>query len=139
MANLSITAANVLRQPRSDTNSGVAGASITQGQVIYRDPTDNSLKLADADAAATAPSATGQLFIALSAAATGQPIAYLTTGQVTIGATLTVGTAYYLSTTSGSICLESDLASGDFPIFLGFAISTTVLNFTPLAAGVAKA
>jgi hypothetical protein len=49
-------------------------------------------------------------------------------GAITIGATLTAGTAYYLSDTPGGICPLADLLSGEYVVLLGLAASTTVLN-----------
>lgn len=136
MADLTITAANVLKSAAAGQTSGVAGASITQGQLVYVDTSDsNKLKLADADVSASSFVAG----VALTAAAAGQPIVYLTRGVYTVGATVAVGTAYYVSTTSGAICLESDLSSGDFATFIGFGVSTTQIDFQPLPSGVAKA
>jgi hypothetical protein len=136
MADLSITAANVARGTGSQVSSGTADVAITQGKSVYLDTTTQTIKLADADALASASINVG---VSLNAAAAGQPVTYQTFGPITIGATVTVGTAYYVSATAGSICLESDLASGDFPLLLGFATSTTVINLQPFAARVAKA
>lgn len=135
MAVLTITAANVAKGASANTKSGTAGAAITQGQPIYLDATTSTLFPADADALASA----AVVGIALNAAATGQPVTYQTSGPITIGATVVTGTAYYASTTAGGVCLESDLASGDFATFLGFATSTTVIRIDIKAAGVAKA
>jgi hypothetical protein len=77
--------------------------------------------------------------IALNAASTGQPVTYQTSGPITIGATVVVGTAYYASTTAGGVCLESDLVTGDFATFLGFATTAAVITLDIKAAGVAKA
>lgn len=135
MANLTITAANVAKGSGSNTRSGTAGAGITQGQPIYLDAVTKTLFPADADALASA----AVVGFALNAASTGQPVVYQITGNITIGATVVPGTAYYASATAGSVCLESDLASGDFATFLGFAISTTVISIDIKASGVAKA
>lgn len=136
MADLTITAANVAAGTNaSKVNSYLAGASITAGQAIYLDDATGTMKLADADTLA-ASEAKG---IALNSASTGQPISYQRSGNITIGATVAVGVAYYVSTTAGGICLESDLSTGDFPHFLGFATSTTVIALDPKACGVAKA
>ena len=136
MANITITAASVARGTGSQVSSGTADIAITQGQSVYLDTTTLTVKLADADALASAPTNVG---VSLNAAAAGQPVTYQTTGPITIGATVATGTAYYVSTTAGGICLESDLATGDFPLLLGFATSTTVINLLPFAARVAKA
>jgi hypothetical protein len=136
MANLTITAASVAAGSNAAlVNQYLAGATITQGQAVYVDSTTNTVMLADADVLASS-AATG---VALNAASIGQPITYQRYGNITIGATVAVGVAYYVSTTAGSICLESDLATGDFPHFLGFATSTTVIALDPKACGVAKA
>ena len=53
MAAISITAANVLASGGTKRQVGTAGATITAGQVLYKDAThSNSLKLADADSTA---------------------------------------------------------------------------------------
>jgi hypothetical protein len=135
MAVLTITAASVAPGTGSKTKSGTAGAAITQGQPVYLDATAITIFPADADVLASA----AVVGIALNAASTGQPVTYQTSGPITIGATVVVGTAYYASTTTGGVCRESDLASGDFATFLGFATSTTVITLDIKAAGVAKA
>ena len=56
--------------------------------------------------------------------------------DITIGATLTAGTAYYLSATAGGICPFADLGAGDRVIFLDIAKSTSVLHFRPIDSGV---
>jgi hypothetical protein len=136
MANLTITAASVAAGTNaSKVNSYLAGASITAGQSVYLDSTTSTIKLADADVLASSDA----VGVALNSASTGQPITYQRSGNITIGATVVPGTAYYVSTTAGAICLESDLATGDFPHFLGFATSTTVIALDLKACGVAKA
>jgi hypothetical protein len=135
MAVLTITAASVAPGTGAKTKSGTAGAVITQGQPVYLDAATITLLPADADLIASA----AVVGIALNAASTGQPVTYQTSGPITIGATVVTGTAYYASTTAGGVCLESDLASGDFATFLGFATSTTVITLDIKASGVAKA
>lgn len=135
MSVLTITAASVASGTNAKTKSGTAGAAITQGQPVYLDAATIKLLPADADLVASAD----VVGIALNAASTGQPVTYQTSGPITIGATVVVGTAYFASTTAGGVCLESDLASGDFATFLGFATSTTVINVDIKASGVAKA
>jgi hypothetical protein len=135
MADLSITAASVAAGTNATKqNQYLAGASITQGKSVYVDTADNTVKLADADAVIS-----GVVGVALNAASAGQPVTFQQYGNITIGATVATGTAYYVSATAGGICPEADLASGDFPHFLGFATSTTVIALDPKACGVAKA
>jgi hypothetical protein len=134
-ADLSITAANVVKGADAVTESCTAGATITSGQVVYRDSADGQCKLADSNSgAASARSPRG---IALHGAASGQPLQILKRGDITIGATMTAGVVYYLSDTPGGICPVADLASGEYPTIVGIAQSTTVLNVLFHESGVA--
>ena len=135
MADITITAANVVAGANSKVKHGTAGATITAGQSVYLDPTDKKYKLADYDSATAAVrSAKG---IALHGAANGQPLAVHTSGDITIGGTMTAGLAYYLSPTPGGICPVGDLGSGDYPSIIGIAKSATVLSVQLQEAGVA--
>jgi len=129
MTDLSITAANV----------GLAGITpkpllvqvyeaVTQGQPGVRASTGKwgQGHATDADLDNVAG-------IFLTAAATdGFAVFAPTDSLIIIGATLTVGTTYYLSNTKGAICLYSDLSSNDYITPLGVAQSTTVLQFKPV-------
>lgn len=126
MADLSITAANVAVTGGSESVAGTAGAAITAGQVLYRDASDGTYKLADADSATVA--ARSPAGIALNSAAAGQPVRVHIRGPVTIGATIAGGTAYFLSATAGGICPAADLAAGDYPTIVGIARSASVLD-----------
>jgi hypothetical protein len=134
MAILSITAANVV-PVNGNTRTGTAGVAITAGQVVYLDPTDGKYRLASANsgtAAARVPAG-----IALHSAAAGQPLVVQSDGQVTIGAALTAGVAYYLAATAGGISPVADLTTGWYPTIIGIAVSTTVLDIKIHASGVA--
>jgi hypothetical protein len=135
MADLTITAANVVAGSDAVKVTGVAGVSVTAGQSVYLDTTTNTYKLADADAAASVNSAS----IALHAAAANQPLTVQTGGTITIGATISVGLAYYVSTTAGGICPEADLSSGDYPYLLGYGSATGIITMARKYFGVAKA
>lgn len=136
MADLSITAANVVAQSGASTASGTAGDTITAGMSLYSDSSDsNKLKKADADVATTAAC----VGIALHGASSGQPLKYQTGGNLTAGATLTVGETYVVSTTAGGIAPISDLASGDYVSILGVASSASTLAMTMVISGTAKA
>ena len=135
MADLTITAASVLKGTGAITETLIAGAAITAGQSVYKDASDaNKAKLTDADSATAA----ARVFygIALNGAASGQPVVVQTGGIITIGATVAVGVAYYLSDTAGGICPFADLESGDYPTIIGIGVSTTAIKIGPLAAGV---
>jgi hypothetical protein len=125
MTDLSVTAANV-KGDSAAKEWGTAGEAITAGQAVYLDTPTRTYKLADANSAtAAARQARG---IALNGAAAGQPLAIATSGDVTAGAALTAGTAYYLSAAAaGGIAPIEDLTTGDYVCLLGLAKSATVL------------
>ncbi len=127
MADIAITATSVAAGANSVVVNGVAGAAITAGQVVYLDSSDNRLKLADADSATAA--VRSPYGIALNGAAIGQPVGVLRSGAITIGATLTAGTDYWLSKTAGGICPRADVTgTGTYPTIVGVATSTSVLD-----------
>jgi hypothetical protein len=135
MADLTITAGNVVKGTGATTETLIACASITAGQSLYKDASDsNKAKLTDADSATAA----ARVFygLALNSAASGQPVVVQTGGIITIGATVAVGVAYYLSDTAGGICPFADLEAGDYPTIIGIGVSTTQIKIGPLAAGV---
>lgn len=135
MADLSITAANVVAQAGAITDVATFGATVTAGQMIYKDTADASLKLADNNSATAA--ARTPLGMALNGGAAGQPCKFIKEGDVAVGTILTAGVAYYLSDTPGGICPVADLASGEYPTVIGIAISTSVLRIKINASGVA--
>jgi Uncharacterized conserved protein (DUF2190) len=137
MANLTITAANVIRSSTSKFSNGTAGAAVTAGQVVYLDSADGRYKLADANSATAAVRA--PIGIALNDAATGQPLTVATEGAIVLGATITAGVAYYLSATPGAIAPVADLTTGDYPCILGIAKSATDLDINITCADVALA
>jgi len=134
MADITITAANVIAGSGSKRVSGTAGATITAGQAVYLDTADSKYKLADADGAVGVRSPAG---IALNGASNGQPLAVLTSGPITIGGTVTAGVAYYLSPNPGGICPVADVLSGDYPTIMGIATTTAILNIKIQESGVA--
>jgi hypothetical protein len=125
MADLTITAANVIAGSNSVRDDGTAGETITAGKAVYKSSDSNKWMLADSNSAtAEARKATG---IALNGASLNQPVAVQKAGDITIGATLTAGTAYYLSDTAGGICALADVGEGEYVCLLGLAKSTAVL------------
>jgi hypothetical protein len=136
MADLTITAASVIAGNGAKTDRGIAGATITAGQVVYLDATDNKYKLADNDSATAAVRSPAG--IALHAALAGQPLVVLVSGLITIGATVAAGDVYCLSSTPGAICPSADIAAGDYNTIVGIGTSTTVLDVRFHEAGVVK-
>lgn len=134
MADISITAANVLPGSNARTENGTFGATVTQGQAVYLDASDGKYKLADNDNATAA--VRRPRGIVLNAGSNGQPGTIQTSGDITIGGTLTPGTVYVLSSTPGGIAPQADLASGDDVVILGVATSTTALALDIQISGV---
>lgn len=135
MADLTITAANVVSGSDALKETGTAGETITAGQAVYKAGATKKWMKADSNSAtAEARQATG---IALTGSSLNQPIVVHKSGDLTIGATLTAGTAYYLSDTAGGICPLADVGSGEYVCLLGLAKSTTVLAVDIQYPGVA--
>jgi hypothetical protein len=131
MADLVITATNVVPGSNAKTRTRTLGVATTAGQAMYKDAADlEKAKLADCDGVAAARVFDG---IALNGGAAGQPVTLIYEGDVTIGATMTKGAAYYLSPNPGGICPVADVLTGDLPVLLGIAISTTVLRLRPIS------
>ena len=136
MADLSITAANVVPGTNATIDrSYLAGATITAGQAVYFDTTTSKWKLADANLSQAAAVLGG---IALNGASDGQPIAVQTRGQITIGATVAVGTVYVLSATAGGIAPVADATTGWYASTLGIAITTAIIDINIQVSNVAK-
>lgn len=124
MADLSITAANVI-QVSGNTTQALAGVAVTAGMSAYID-TSGLVQKADALTSAVTAACTG---VVLNNAAIGQPVTIQTNGNITIGATLTVGALYVTSgANAGGIAPVADLTTGWRTQVFGVAISTTVLT-----------
>lgn len=136
MADLTITAANVVagsNAKKSDVY--VAGETIAAGKPVYLSSTTKKWMLADNNSAtAEARHATG---VALNSASLNQPLSVQKGGDITLGAVLTAGVAYFLSDTPGGICPIGDLATGEYYCQLGLAKSTSVLALDIQFPGVA--
>lgn len=127
MSDISITAANV-KLVGGPTEDLIAGAAINAGQVAYKDAASGKAKLADNDSAtAEVRSARG---VAVNSAGTDQPVRLAKDGAVIdLGAAvLTAGTDYYLSGTAGGICPRADVTTGDDPVRIGMADTTSHLR-----------
>ncbi|WP_411906281.1 hypothetical protein [Rhizobium mayense] len=132
MADLSITPANVVAGSNATRDIGTAGATITAGQAVFLDSATNKWVLSDNNGTGTRQ----VKGIALNGASLNQPISVLKDGDVTIGATLVPGAAYYLSATPGAICPVADLATGMDSILIGLAKSASVLSVEIQDSGV---
>jgi hypothetical protein len=134
MADISITAANVVAGSDAVRESGTAGATITAGQLVYLDTSDMKYKLADANGAAALRVPNG---IALNGASNGQPLSVQKGGDITIGGTMTAGIPYFLSDTPGGLCPLPDIGTGEYSCIVGIAKSTAVLAVNIQPSGVA--
>jgi len=134
MADISITAANVVAGSDAVRESGTAGATVTAGQLVYLDTSDMKYKLADANGAAALRVPNG---IALNGASNGQPLSVQKGGDITIGGTMTAGIPYFLSDTPGGLCPLPDIGTGEYSCIIGIAKSTSVLAVNIQPSGVA--
>ncbi len=125
---LSITAANVIPGARTRPQDGIAGATITQGQLLYFDSASGTYKLADADASATTAAVVGYAANAASAGQTVSVVSY--DDDMTVGATLSMtAPVYVLSATPGGISPSASLTTGMYPNVVLIAKSTTKAIF----------
>lgn len=126
MVDLTITATSVVPGSNAVLDTGTAGEAVTAGQAVYRSSTTAKWMKADSNSAtAEANRATA---IAVTGSAANQPVVVQKSGDITIGATLTAGTAYYLSDTAGGLCPVADVGSGEAVCLVGIAKTTAVLQ-----------
>lgn len=125
MADISITAANV-KLVSGPTEKLTAGATLTAGQIVYREASTRKAKLSDNDSGTTEVRAIRG--VALNGAAADQPVELAKDGAVIdVGAVLTAGVDYYVSGTPGAICPRADVTTGDDPLRVGIAQTTSRL------------
>ena len=134
MADLTITAAQVLKSTGAVVETGNAGETITQGQSVYRKAADKEIYKADANVAAAEAAAVG---IALNSAADGQPIKFQTDGSITLGAGAAPveGTVYVVSATAGGIAPVADLVSTNYVTTLGVGNGSNGIDMILKATG----
>lgn len=126
MADISITAASV-KLVSGPTEDMRAGAALAAGQIAYKEAATSLAKLADNDSATA--EVRGAHGMALNGAAIDQPVKVARDGAVVeVGAVLTAGTDYYLSGTPGGICPRADVTTGDDPVRIGMALTTSRLQ-----------
>ena len=139
MADLSVTAANVLAGSGATIEDGTCGeAAVTAGMSMYWKTSDRKWYMAQHDGTAAASGyATGsRVGISLNGAAASQPIKILREGNLTAGATVGIGTIYYVGTGYGGICAAADLATGDYVTLLGVGTTTAIIKVSPIISGV---
>ena len=125
MANLTITPANV--KPASVTTrvmTGEIGETIVAGEILYQSSTDGLFYKADADTLA----ASIVRGMAMTGGVINEIIFIASGGSVEVGAILTVGREYYVSTTAGLICERADVTTGDYLSGVGQGSTTSVMR-----------
>lgn len=135
MVDLVLTAANVVEGSNPVKTSGKAGATVTQGMLVYQAAATRKFLPSDADSATA--EVRGPLGFALNGASDGQPLTVQTGGIINLGAVLTVGKVYVASDTPGGIMPIEDLETGDYVTVVGVAITTSLLMIGIIRSGVA--
>lgn len=125
MADITVTAANVLKSTNAQTGSGIAGETITAGQCLYIKSTDSKLYKAQCDGTAEEAGIVG---IALHGASAGQPLVYQNFGKITIGGTVAVGEVYGVSSAAGGIAAVGDCTTGLRRALIGYGTSVTEIE-----------
>jgi hypothetical protein len=138
MADLSITATSVSASNQATIRREFpAGATITAGMFVYKD-TNNRWQPFDSNVGASlGGNVADTRGIALHNSANTQPLAVCTADpNFGIGATVTNGVSIYGSNTAGGLTHDVQV-SGATTVFVGLPISTTRINLSPVAGGVA--
>lgn len=134
MADLTITAANVVKYDGAETATETAGEAITAGQTLFRH-TDGKLYKAKDDTVAHAAS----VGVALNNAGANQPVTYIKAGDYNPGAVVAIGTFYGVTDTFGGLGPISDRGTGDYVTVIGYATATDKIHVDITKTGVAAA
>ena len=132
MADITLTAASIRPLNGAIVRRGLAGATLTPGQVVYLDGA-NGWKPADADAVASAQ-ARGVVVSDGSGAvsfASGTNVDIVVLGPVTGFASMTAGAAVYVSTTAGAMDQTKPATAGDYVFEVGWAEAAATLFVNP--------
>jgi hypothetical protein len=137
MADLTVTATQVLAGTDAQLGYGTAGASITAGQVVYLDPTTSTYKLFDAN---DTTANTRAPVIAMNSCSSGQRLTVQTGGSLTIGAGAapTAGLVYVASATPGGIAPNADVVTGWRVAIIGVATSASAIKLMLGNSGATK-
>jgi len=128
-ADLSITAASFVPSTSAKYLTGIAGTTITAGQVVVTSASTGKYVLADADDSTII----GIVGVAAHGASAGQPLNVVTEDpDLTLGATLSMSVPIYvLSSTAGGIAPSADISVGEYPLLILVAKSTTKCVLKP--------
>ena len=133
MADLTVVAANVKPAASTVTKKGIAGEAISAGESVFK-AADGGIELCENDQAALDAACIG---VALNDAAVDQPIEYAITGDVNMGAIMTIGQTYVVGAAPGGIAPEVDVIATEFLTVIGVATTTSNLKLGILQSGVA--
>lgn len=138
MADITVTAANVVPDAGYKSLKLTAGGTVTRGNPVYQD-SGASYKVKRADA--NASQATAQVMgIALNDAGDGQPVEVMTEGVLAFGAAvIAAGLLYVVSATAGGIAPSADLTTGWYTGLVGYALDTSKLQLMIRPTGVVVA
>lgn len=135
MADLVVVAANVKPGSSAVSKRGIAGEGITAGDSVF-EAADGGIELCEHDQTILEAASVG---VALNDAAVDQPIEYIVTGDIDMGAILSIGQTYIVGAGPGGIAPEADAGVGDFVTVLGVATTVNNLKMGILQSGVAHA
>jgi len=124
---LSVVSGGTVNYDTQVVPSQVAGENLTALDLVYLKAADAKWWKCDADTAATVSGV--RLGIASTTTATDATLTVVISGPVTTSG-LSAGSLYYASQTAGGITATAPSAPA-FPIFVGFATSTTSLLLLP--------
>ena len=136
MADITVTAANVLKGAGALTAWVTAGATITAGMPVYYDAATNEYLIGHSETSAITADIKG---IALNNASNNQPLEIvLQDDALNLGATLAIGVTYVLSA-SGGISPDADASNvaPDFKTVIGVATTAALLKMRLAVSGVA--
>lgn len=135
MTDITVVAANVKPAASTITKKGIAGEAITAGDSVFV-AADGGIELCENDQTVIEAACRG---VALNDAAVDQPIEYAISGDVNMGAIMTIGSVLIVGAAAGGIAPEVDAVSGEFVTVIGVATTTSNLKLGILQSGVAHA
>lgn len=136
MADITVTAGNVAASTNAVVETGTWGETVTAGQAVYLKASDSRWWKAQADSA----DEDAVYGIALNGGTAGQPGSVQVRGNITIGATVVVGTVYVLSAAAaGGIAPEADLTTGNYVSIIGVAITAAIIQMSIVNTGITHA
>ncbi len=135
MVDLVVVPANVQPGPGSIERTGTAAVPITAGDSVFID-SSGAIDLCENDQTIVEAACRG---VALNDAAIGQPIRYVVSGEVDMGAITAAGQVYIVGAAPGGIAPEADAIAGEFVTIIGVGVSANNIKLGITQSGVAHA